>query len=473
MLNFTLIKKNLNSQGHMRTLNLFIFSVLIIPITSFSQTGPGGVGDSTINSLWLKADQGTSTNYNNDSVTSWQDCSGNGYLMSQSTPGKRPIFIANSFNGYPAIKFSKTGTKNHLLYGTAEKTDSTRGITIFSVVQKNGTGVDARSIISKRTNVNTGNSFMFFFFTGNKLYVDYENITDRLSTDTSFLNNKIIISSMFDGSLPELVRSTIYSGNKLIKIAKETSTSISLNTSPVIIGATNTTDPRAFDGEIAEVITYRIALNQTQRTIVNNYLSAKYDISLTQLDLYKMDDGINGDFDHEVAGIGWISPIDNHVVAQGSGIVEISNASNLSDKFLFWGHNNGAPRALNGSDVPPTVQARFDRKWRVSSNTKEGVASNVGTISMQFDLTGLGNVDASDLRLLKSSNGTFSTSTVISGATLVSGNLYRFDDVALNDGDFFTLGTINSLITPLPITLLDFNADKERKSVRLNWRTAS
>ncbi|MDD2982248.1 MAG: hypothetical protein PHQ74_02560 [Crocinitomicaceae bacterium] len=88
--------------------------ILFIPSLLFSQTGPGGVGNSSSNSLWLKANQGTSTTVNAAKITSWQDASGNGYTMSQSIEDKKPVYVTNSFNGYPSITFDKTGTFNHL-----------------------------------------------------------------------------------------------------------------------------------------------------------------------------------------------------------------------------------------------------------------------------------------------------------------------------------------------------------------------
>lgn len=455
-------------------LTFLLFTTCILSTTLFSQKGPGGVGNSTTNSMWLKANQGASSYIHNTAIESWKDCSGNNIVVNQTEPNKRPIFSSNTMNGYPAIKFDKTDGKNHLLSGAADNLNGTNGVTIFSVVQKQGPSVEARSIISKRTNVDVNHSFMFFFYTKNSLFIDYEGTNNRFSTAETFVNNEtLLVSTTFDGTLPAETRASIYQGNTLLKASMENSTQIANNIAPVVIGATHTTDIREFKGLIAEVITYKVALNQTQRIIVNNYLSAKYNVNLTHYDLYKMDNTSDGNFDHEVAGIGYLTDTDKHLVAQGSGIIEISNATNLKEKFLLWGHNNGVQQAVNTSDVPTTVQARFDRVWRTSSVTKDDTPANVGTISMQFDLTSLGNVDPSQLRLLISNNVNFANSIPLSGATHVSGNLYRFDFVSLENGNYFTLGTTNRTATPLPITLIDFTASKERRTVLLNWSTAS
>ncbi|GAH61746.1 unnamed protein product, partial [marine sediment metagenome] len=64
-------------------------------------SGPGGVGDSDNNKLWIRAeDLGLS---NNDPVTSWIDTSGNGNDFSQSTGSLQPSFQTSQLNSFPAV----------------------------------------------------------------------------------------------------------------------------------------------------------------------------------------------------------------------------------------------------------------------------------------------------------------------------------------------------------------------------------
>src|SRR5690606_37109170 len=98
----------------------------------------------------------------------------------------------------------------------------------------------------------------------------------------------------------------------------------------------------SWDGDIAEVIAFNTAVNEAQRIIINNYLSAKYNLPLSEFDFYTMDDVGNGDYDHDVAGIGRVNALNQHTDARGSGIVRILNATNLDDdEFLIWGHDGG------------------------------------------------------------------------------------------------------------------------------------
>jgi hypothetical protein len=180
-----------------------------------------------------------------------------------------------------------------------------------------------------------------------------------------------------------------------------------------------------------------------------------------------------------VAGIGRIDASDISADAKGAGMVEMLNPSNLTDnEFLFWGDDGGAAQAINTTDVPAGVQARFARIWRVSErNTANTSDVNVGNVDIRFDLTGLGSVNASDLRLLidANNNALFNDDVPVSGATAVGGNVYQFSAVpgASLANNRFTIGTINSTTTPLPIGLIFFSASVDNGSVQLKWATAS
>jgi hypothetical protein len=54
--------------------------------------------------LWLRADKITGLS-DGDPVANWPDFSGNGYDVSQSTSGKKPIWKATLFGGQPCVQF--------------------------------------------------------------------------------------------------------------------------------------------------------------------------------------------------------------------------------------------------------------------------------------------------------------------------------------------------------------------------------
>ncbi|MBK9592325.1 MAG: T9SS type A sorting domain-containing protein [Crocinitomicaceae bacterium] len=101
----------------------------------------------------------------------------------------------------------------------------------------------------------------------------------------------------------------------------------------------------------------------------------------------------------------------------------------------------------------------------------------MGAVDMQWDLSGLGAVTASDLRLLvdTDNDGIFADETPISGATDLGGGIYSFAGVGvLSDQRRFTIATINLIQTPLPVELVLFDAiSDDNKTVNIFWQTKS
>ena len=54
-------------------------------------------------SLWLDAADASTITLNGTNVASWQDKSGNGYSVGQSTPANQPSYSTNRLNGLAGI----------------------------------------------------------------------------------------------------------------------------------------------------------------------------------------------------------------------------------------------------------------------------------------------------------------------------------------------------------------------------------
>ena len=231
-------------------------------------------------------------------------------------------------------------------------------------------------------------------------------------------------------------------------------------------------------GYMTELAGFSSENNDAQKTIVANYLSAKYGFALSTEDLYVQDDVANGNFDYEVAGIGRVDATNEHIDAQGSGLVRILNPGGLDDgEFLLWGHDNGILAAVELTDIPGTVEGRLDRVWRVSEVNASGAAVDVGSLSVWWDLSELGSVDPTDLQLLidTDDDGLFADESPIEGAANLGTGYYQFSGVTgLQDGTRFTLATSDLTNTPLPVELVDFSARvTDAQQVALEWTTAT
>jgi hypothetical protein len=184
-----------------------------------------------------------------------------------------------------------------------------------------------------------------------------------------------------------------------------------------------------------------------------------------------MDNPANGNYDHEVAGIGRFSASEQHLDAQGSSFVRINNASGIdaNGEYLFWGHDNASIVANNTTDVDGTIiEARLNRVWRLSE------VGDVGTVTVTFDFSTFSPLVGSDLRLLIDRNGNgFFDNDVAPISGVISGSTISFNLVDFQNGDRFTLGSINEAQSPLPIELLHFTAISKPNHVDLIWQTAT
>jgi hypothetical protein len=461
-------------------------NLLLCDRSVYAQTGPGGVGNASTNFLWLSADHGVTAPM--AGVTNWADRSGNANHSAQANAMMQPVIVPNSINGYPALVFDNDPVNpDFLAIPDNASLEGMNGLTGFAVFDLNaGTPITApRGILSKRNSPDSQNAYGWFLWnSGSNVaqHLDIDGTGNRISGGNHSPGTIYLNAFAYHGASPTNSQDQVlYTGHSAVGNGIESSSSIPNYSSDLYIGIlrghTGTgTNATRFNGRIGEVILYNQTLNAVEITIVHNYLAAKYGTSLSTLDLFTMDDPANGNYDHDVAGIGRNSSV-QHTDSRGSGIIRISNASNLDvNESLFWGHDNGALGAWGVMDYPEPMQGRLDRVWRVSEVTSTGAACDVGSITMTFDLSELGTVSATDLRLLvdADNDGLFSDETPISGAVDLGGGQFQFTGVtAIANGRRFTVGTMDIRSTPLPIELLAFTAVAEEHSVRLDWTTAS
>jgi len=467
-------------------LKINILPVLILlflnSLCLYSQTGPGGVGTSANNVLWLKANAGTSSTTNNTRISSWNDQSGNAINVTQTVAVQQPSFATNVINGMPAIQFDNTSTTNDKLIGPdSPKLDNTSGYTFFTVVRMQHISDEARSIVSKRVNVGVDQSFMLFLFSGRRLYLDLQTNDNRFNTTTQYTTNtNYMFNAYYNGTLALNQRARLYNGETLEITSAESNTLIPNNNSPLIIGSTHETDGRPFGGYIAEIITYTTSLNDAERIIVNNYLSSKYNISLTVNDYYVGDIPSNGDFDFDVAGIGAeASGSSNTFSASASAGLGLSSSFGLDNgDYLFAGHatNSNTVNITDVAGIGGDNPGRWERVWYVDV-TNSGAPINT---TIEFDMVNGGVAPtipaiAANYKLLyrATNSGAWTikaTANSVSGDKIIFNN-YDFNNNA-EDG-YYTIGTLNYMISPLPIELIDFNAVKNDNKVDLFWSTAT
>lgn len=461
---------------------LFLFPTLLFYVPAFSQTGPAGVGTPNTNVFWVKGDKGTSSTTNNTPISTWNDQSGNGINVSQSTAVQQPSFATNVMNGFPAIVFDNNATAGQNDYLSAPdnpKLDNTPGYSFFTTTKMNNIGGDARCIVSKRTSIDIDEAFMMFYWEPSYLYLDIDGLGDRQSTSpvTYTTNTPYIFDGIYDGTLPSASRTKIYEGETLRNTYTESSSNVPDKPSPLNLGCTHASNSRPFGGYIAEVIIYTVTVNDAQRIIVNNYLSSKYNIALSANDKYSGDTPGNGNYDLEVSGIGRESSGSNPTFSASiSGGITIANTAGLEGgDYIMAGHASASNMQItyDVGGMTGINNARWLRIWYLDiTNTATALTNTI-----EFDMSdgGVGAVPiatAGNYVLLYRAAQTGNW-TELTTASSITGDRVIFSGVTLNNDGYYTIGTRNFLVSPLPVELTHFDAIANGDAVYISWATAS
>jgi len=438
--------------------------VRTLTIAALGATGPGGVGASVTNRLWLRADAGTSTTTNGQPVSSWNDQSGNGNNATQGTSANQPLYIASEplANNRPVLRFD--GSNDWMQTGT-HITDNVG--TLMIVARKTAGFGGYLTIFTSQDFLMLGRT------TSQDLWGAYNGGGEQLFTPgTSIGVNSSaafrILGYRQNGSgagqlalfLNGTISTTLHNGGGNGKGI----TTIGSNNGPIV---------QNFPGDIAEVIFYRVPINAAQRIIVENYLSAKYGVSIPAAsDFYAG----TSPYLEQVQGIGTTDGSAKHTRAQSSGglVLEERNSSlNATNEFLLAGHNGVDATPISTADLPSGVQQRWSRIWYLDKT---------GTIDARiaFDFSDA-NVPiipgiAANYRLLyrAGTSGTFSEVTIVGTPFIQNTDQVAFDvdDANLQDG-YYTLGTTNPTDSPLPVELISFTLMPKDKGVLIEWQTGS
>ena len=451
--------------------------LLLSGFLSLAQTGPAGVGSSASNVFWLKADAGTSSSTNNTPISFWNDQSGNAVNMTQTVATQQPSFATNIMNGFPAVQFDNVANTNDKMLGPdSPLLDNTSGYSFFTVSRLQNVG-DARVIVSKRINVGVDQSFMLFYYNSNKFNVDIQTNDDRFASNFSYTTNtNYLIDVFYDGTLPAAQRVSLYLGETLDRTAAESNSMVLNNNSPMLLGSTDAGDGRPYGGYISEVIIYRTALLPAERIIVNNYLSAKYNIALAANDKYAGDDALSGNYDFEVAGLGQESTGSSvsfsPSISGGLGLVATAGLHNTD--YILAGHATPVNSVIT-TDVgglSGVNKARWQRVWYIDvTNILADIVTNV-----EFDLSDGGlpgtPVGAGNYRLLYRP-GLSGNWTEVATANTIIGDRIIFNNYTFTLDGYYTLGSIDFYSSPLPIELSAFTATLRNGKVDLAWTTSS
>ena len=404
-----------------------------VPAVTSLNNGPGGVGGdngATSLALWLDASRLSASNTNpsnGSTIDEWTDLSGNTNHYSGSSLNRPTFSDAGTFN---AINFDASASNPQFLTGSTEA-NYPYG-TVFMALNAIDAGDNnpllSNADFSLKYEQNTNAGFLGYSDIGN---------ADYTSMLPSTFGSDNIVSFQTDCANTSLI---INSGNNSDNV------NIAATTNGIPLGQLGTSS-EVISGDFYEVIAFQSNLNTVEKILVDNYLSAKYGSIPITNDLYDKDDVANGDFDHDVAGIGRLDASNIHDSARGTGILEIKNPTSLNDgEFLIWGDNGLDLAFTNTNNLANFLAAKTEKIWNVSEVNTALAVVDVGLVDLKFDLAGVSIADLETVVLLIDSNndGLFDDENFISSTSIENEDyegqaFVNFNALDLEDGKQFCL----------------------------------
>ena len=341
-------------EGIRRVLFFLMTATLVFALEA--QSGPGGVSKNDGLSeliLWLDANQIEGIASGN-TVGTWLDASGYGHNVTSSTIGGRPSYLVNQINGFPSLNFDGNG---EFLAGEINLDPVSNFIDADLMGLSAPFTVFAVAIFD--VDQGADNDYVFSIGDGND---DDEMSSIGRRNGSGSEQNRLYT---WDGNSP-IVSSTITMATSTTHIVRQVQNSSStflefyLNGTPVPMGADNGsistsgkfeigdfsnsgTITNVIDGQIAEVIVFDQALDDAEASIVESYLAAKYNVTITN-DKYVGDSSdplggaSEGEFDYDVAGVGTEGGLSNES-ASSKGMT-LTQRLNFDDTdYVLFGHN--------------------------------------------------------------------------------------------------------------------------------------
>ena len=428
----------------LRRFTVFLSSI-VLSISSFSQSGPGGVGNATgvggvaKNILWL--DASTLPLLNNDPVVTWTDITGNGNNATQAVPAQRPRFITSIVNGKPIVRFT-SGNSNILNFNGSILTNTDLYVTYVAARRVDG----YQLVLGGTESTANTNLHMGWNSTANLICNHWGNdiVVPNSGGSGSGLNSFGVFTDRLASLEPSPQRVLYQNG---LQRGSVNNNNFLTSYGGAGIGSRNGI---YYNVDVAEVVFYTNALNLAQMLIVNQYLASKYGITL--------DDGTNyytnATYNRDVIGVGTTNGTIKQTQTNGSGgalyLKERNGSLNETNEFVFAG-NSGTSHGVVATDLPTlTAPAQLLDRWNrvYYIERRQGGVQNAGTtdLSIGFDFTesGIAPADGNVYYLLyrAGTSGTFST--VVGGTGTITGGKVWFNILNANlTSGYYTVAKSN------------------------------
>lgn len=236
--------------------------------------------------LWLDADDLSTITSSSNNVSQWNDKSGNGYHVSQSTGTAQPKTGTVTRNGRNVIDFDGTG--DYLIRTTATGIGrNVTGMTVY-IVAKHDSQTDNSTPIATSSGTSTASNRFFIYLSGSSpsatmtaqgRTLDSDSAQATTSSAGSFADvwtTQVVVYDYADTALYQYIDGTLNGSNTAFQTA---TTSSNTNSLRLTVGINHALATAALmDGQIAEILVYHSAHSATTRASVYEYFKQKWDV---------------------------------------------------------------------------------------------------------------------------------------------------------------------------------------------------
>jgi hypothetical protein len=415
----------------------------------------------------------------NGFIATLYDQSGSGQHATQATPANQPniinVGVTRVQNGLPIVYLD--GTNYYLSNATINIANPYTANTVATRTANGGFAGYQRLLNMSATGDSYGYlgalSGNYATFTGNGAGT-WNDIAANTANTAVTLNSKAVLSMAASTGATGLVP-YINGVTQSSKVGTAAAATGILIGAPYNVNNTN----QLWTGNVSEVTIFPTALSTTRRRLLEANEAAYHAITIS-----------NNKYTPPTAttcilfvnGVGRESTSDSVSTTRSSSGMGFSIGQAAGDflkddgDYLTIGMSCPVIANISTSNLPGTVVQRWANEWYLN---KTDVNSNDGNVTIYFDFSEYGVTGAPGTAsnyVLLARNSPAGTFAIVSGTTVsVSGDRVSFSVNTSNipTANYYTIGTINSSSSPLPVELVSFEGNVCENNVCLNWETAS
>jgi len=234
--------------------------------------------------LWLDASNDASLTLNGNGVSEWRDLSGNGRHFSQATAASQPNGTSRQYNGLRVLDFDGS----QLLEGNAKALGIARNVTgmTFVAVAKWDAAVvggDNGARLFAFNNALSITARLSFFLAASGFIFrnrDTDTTADPTGRDATFSLASVTDTNVWSGVVDlEAATASAYLGGSVRNTASGWQSQGRLpdtDSSAAVIGGIGVPLQQGLNGFIGEMLIYRRALSNYERSLAEQYLIAKW-----------------------------------------------------------------------------------------------------------------------------------------------------------------------------------------------------